>query len=98
MADEVDRAGLDVQSLPDTALVIYEAIATLEYTGRRTSLGNIATATSLARPSVDKILAEMTRRGLIQSRDEQAEDGPVYVPAQRGWSAAPDQAEGHQMF
>jgi hypothetical protein len=98
MADGVDRVGLDVQSLPDSALVIYEAIATLEYCGRRPSLGNIATATSLARPSVGKELAEMTRRGLIQSRDEQGEDGPVYVPAQRGWSAAPDQAEGHQMF
>jgi predicted transcriptional regulator len=98
MADEVDRARLDVQSLPDTALVIYEAIATLEYTGRRASLDNIASATSLSRSSVDKELAEMARRGLIQSTDEQAEDGPVYVPAQRGWSAAPDQAEGHQMF
>jgi hypothetical protein len=98
MADDVDRARLDVQSLPDTALVIYEAIATLEYTGRRASADNIATATSLARPSVDKELAEMTRRGLIRSRDEQAEEGPVYVPAQRGWSAAPDQAEGHRMF
>jgi len=98
MADEVDRAALDVQSLRDTALVIYEAIATLEYTGRRASLGNIAAATSLGRPSVRKELAEMTRRGLVQSRDEQAEDGPVYVPAQRGWSAAPDQAEGHHLF
>jgi hypothetical protein len=97
MAEEVDPAGRDVQSLPDTAVMIYEEIATLEFCGQRASLGNIASATSLARRSLDKELAEMTRRGLIYSRDEQAEDGLVYVPAQRSWSAAPDQGEGHQM-
>jgi hypothetical protein len=97
MPDEVDPARLDVQSLPDSAVMIYEAIATLEFCGQRASFGNIASATTLSRPTVDKQLADMTRRGLLQTTDEQADDGPVYMPAQRSWSAAPDQAEGHKL-
>lgn len=97
MADEADPVGLDVQGLPDTAVTAYEAIATLEFCGQRTSLDNIASATSLARPSLERDLADMTRRRLILRRDEQAADGPVYIPAQRSWSAAPDQGEGPQM-
>jgi hypothetical protein len=97
MPDEVDPALLEVQSLPDAAVMIYEAIATLEFCGQRASFGNLANATSLSRASLDRELADMTRRGLLRTTEEQAEDGPVYVPAQRSWSAAPDQAEGHQM-
>jgi hypothetical protein len=97
MADEVDPLGLDVQGLSDTAVMIYEAIATLEFSGQRASFPNIASATSLARPSLEEELSKMTRRGLIRTTDEKADDGPVYIPSQRGWSAAPEQAEGHQM-
>lgn len=97
MAGEVDPVRRDVQSLPDTALAIYEAIATLEFCGQRASIGNIASASSLAQLTLEQELSEMTRRGLIRITDENADDGPVYVPAQRGWSAAPEQGEGHQM-
>jgi len=97
MADEVDPARLDVQSLPDSAVMIYEAIATLEFCGQRASFSNIASATTLSGPTVDKELAEMTQRGLLETTDEQADDGPIYMPAQRSWSAAPDTAEGHKM-
>jgi len=97
MADKVDPAGLEVQGLSDTAVTIYEAIATLEFSGQRTSFPNIASATSLARPSLEDELDKMTRRGLLRVTDEEADDGPVYIPSQRGWSAAPEQAEGHQM-
>ena len=97
MADKPDPVRLDVQSLSDTTVMIYEAIATLEFSGQRTSLRNIAGATSLPEQSVDEQLADMTRRGLLRVTDEKADDGPVYIPAQRGWSAAPEQAEGHRM-
>ncbi|HKD87716.1 MAG TPA: hypothetical protein VKB62_04235 [Streptosporangiaceae bacterium] len=97
MADELDPVRRDVQSLPDTALTIYEAIATLEYCGQRASFSNIASASCLSEPTVERELSEMTRRGLIRVTDENAEDGPVYIPAQRGWSAAPEQGPGHQM-
>jgi hypothetical protein len=97
MADEVDPVRRDVQSLSDTAVMIYEAIATLEFSGQRPSVLNIASATSLARPSLEDELTEMTRRGLIRITDEKADDGPVYIPSQRSWSAAPEQGEGHRM-
>ena len=97
MADKPDPVRLDVQSLSDTTVMIYEAIATLEFSGQRTSLRNIAGATSLPEPSVDAQLADMARRGLLRVTDEKADDGPVYIPAQRSWSAAPEQAEGHRM-
>jgi hypothetical protein len=97
VADQVDPALRDVQSLSDTTVMIYEAIATLEFSGQRASARNIAAATSLSGPSLDEELAEMTRRGLLRVADEKADDGPVFIPAQRGWSAAPEQAEGHQM-
>jgi len=97
VTDKPDPVRLDVQSLSDTTVMIYEAIATLEFSGQRTSLRNIARATSLPEPSVDAQLADMARRGLLRVTEEKADDGPVYIPAQRGWSAAPEQAEGHRM-
>jgi hypothetical protein len=97
VADKPDPVRLDVQSLSDTTVMIYEAIATMEFSGQRTSLRNIAAATSLSEPSLDEQLGDMTRRGLLRVTDEKAADGPVYIPAQRSWSAAPEQAEGHRM-
>jgi hypothetical protein len=97
VAEEADPVRRDVQSLSDTSVMIYEAVATLEFSGQRPSRRNIAGATSLPQQSVDKELDEMTRRGLLRISDEKADDGPVYIPAQRGWSAAPEQAEGHRM-
>jgi hypothetical protein len=97
MTDKSDSPGPDVQSLPDKALMLYEAIATLEFSGQRPSFRNIASATSIAPSSLQEELADMTRRGLIRIADEASGDGPVYVPSQRGWSTAPEQAEGHKM-
>ncbi len=97
MTDKRDSPGVDVQSLPDSALMLYEAIATLEFSGQRANFRNIASATSIAPSSLEEELAEMTRRGLIRIADEGSGDGPVYVPSQRGWSVAPEQAEGHKM-
>ena len=95
MADQVDSTSVDVQSLSDTALEIYEAIATLEFSGQRASYRNISSAIGRGQPSLSDELAEMARRGLLQIKDDKADDGPLYIPAQRGWSAAPEQAEGH---
>jgi len=97
MEDALDPVRQDVQSLSDTAVAIYEAVATLEYCGVRASLSSIGSASSLAQPTLEKELAEMTRRGLLRVTDEKADDGPAYIPAQRGWSAAPEQGDGRQM-
>jgi hypothetical protein len=74
---------------------VYEAVATLEYTGRRPSRNALLTASQLPPDVLDGALAGLTGAGLLTTGDSTA--GPVYVPSRRGWSAKPDQAEGHKL-
>lgn len=86
---------VDAQTLTDTGTVIFEAIATLEFTGRRPSRRAIAAGARLDEAVVEKALAEMTASGLLSRTEEDGE--AVYVPARRDWSAQPGQTEGHPM-
>jgi hypothetical protein len=85
---------VDAQTLSDTGLEIFEAIATLEYTGRRPSRSAITAAAQRDQALVDEALDDLTAHGVLMVSDE---DEPVYVPARRDWSAQPDQAAGHPM-
>lgn len=86
---------VDAQAVSDTGLEIFEAVATLEFTGHRTSRTAIAAATRRDQAVVGEALDEMTAHGLLTVT---AEDGePAYVPARRDWSTQPDQAAGHPM-
>jgi hypothetical protein len=86
---------VDAQTLTDTGTVIFEAIATLEFTGRRPSRSAIAAGARLDDAVVAQALAEMTASGLL-SRTEEDGDA-VYAPARRDWSAQPGQTEGHPL-
>jgi len=86
---------VDAQTVNDTELEIFEAIATLEYTGRRTSRSVIAAATRRDQTVVDDALDEMTARGLLTVTEEPGD--PAFVPARRDWSTQPGQAAGHPM-
>jgi DNA-binding transcriptional regulator YhcF (GntR family) len=86
---------VDAQTLTDTGTVIFEAIATLEFTGRRPSRRAIAEGARLDAAVVDRALTEMTASGLLSRTEEDGE--AVYVPARRDWSAQPGQTEGHPM-
>jgi hypothetical protein len=86
---------VDAQTLTDTGALIFEAIATLEFTGRRPSRRAIAAGARLDDTVVAAALAEMTASGLLSRKEEDGE--PVYVPARRDWSAQPGQTEGHPM-
>jgi hypothetical protein len=83
----------DIQAVSDTHADLYEAIATLEYSGRRASRAAIVSATGLpadvAAAGLDGLLAE----GLLTAEDDGSGD-LAYVPAYRGWSTVPGQAEG----
>jgi hypothetical protein len=92
MSSEADRPRVDTQSLTDVDTYLYEAIATLEYTGRPVTRDEIARVGDLDGPSLDDALADLVRRGLLVADESGGETG--YAPAQRGWSAAPDQARG----
>lgn len=89
------RPHVDAQTVTDTGLEIYEAVATLEYSGRRPSRSAIAAAARRDQAAVEETLDDMTARGLLTKASEDGE--PVYVPARRDWSTRPDQAAGHPM-
>jgi hypothetical protein len=84
---------VDAQTVTDAGLDLYEAVATLEYTGRRPSRSAIAAAAQRDQTAVDAALDDMAEQGLLTKSDEDGE--PVYVPARRDWSTEPDQAAGH---
>lgn len=86
---------VDAQTLTDTDTHVFEAIATLEYSGRRPSRSAIAAAARLDDAVLDEALAEMAGHGLLTVTEEDGD--AVYTPASRDWSTQPDQAAGHPM-
>jgi hypothetical protein len=95
MADKPpDVPYVDLQSVTDVSADVYEAIATLEYSGLPTSRSQIAAATRLDDEVLDEALQSMTGKGMLRTGGG---DDPVYVPAQRGWSAQPGQAKGQKL-
>jgi len=89
------QPSVDAQTVSDAGLEIFEAVATLEYTGRRASRPAIVTATRRDQAVVADLLDEMTAHGLLTVTIEGGE--PAYVPARRDWSTQPDHAAGHPM-
>ena len=79
-------------SLTDTDTYLYEAIATMEYTGQPVTRDEIKAAAGLDDATLDAALAELTRRGLLTRAT--ADGGTVYEPAHRGWSTAPELGKG----
>jgi hypothetical protein len=86
---------VDAQTVSDAGLEIFEAIATLEFTGHRASRPAIAAATRRDPVLVGETLDELTAYGLLTVTDDDGE--PAYVPARRDWSTQPGQAAGHPM-
>jgi hypothetical protein len=86
------RPHVDAQSLNDVDTYVYETIATLEYTGRPATRHEIAAVADVDDQVLDETLTALTERGLLIRADAGGEPG--YEPADRGWSAAPEQARG----
>jgi hypothetical protein len=85
----------DTQAITDTSADVYEAIATLEHGGHSTSRSAVIAATRLPDDVVDGCIDELVATGMLVAADNDGD--PVYEPANRGWSAAPEQAEGHHL-
>jgi DNA-binding IclR family transcriptional regulator len=83
-----------MQVLNDTSADVYEAIATLEHSGRRVSRADLAGSTGLPDAELAQSLAMLTGEGLVKEIDDGR--GVVYVPSHRGWSAAPDRSAGQK--
>jgi hypothetical protein len=86
----------EIHGISDTMTDVYEAVATLEYTGRGPSRDALLTATRLPPDVLDDALAGLTGAGLLTTTGDST-SGSVYVPSRRGWSAKPDQAEGQKL-
>jgi hypothetical protein len=82
----------DTLALPDTDTFVYEAIATLEYTGRRVTRAELAVATNLDAAVVNESLRVLVRSGAV--RELGSDDEPAFELASRDWSAAPDRPHG----
>ena len=82
----------DIQAVTDTSAGIYEAIATLEYSGHPATRRAIRAATGLDDDTIDESLAAMLSQGLITT--VHVRDEPAYEPTSRGWSTVPEHAEG----
>jgi hypothetical protein len=97
MARTSEAPYVDMQVINDDMADVYEAIATIEYSGRDPSHAQIAKATRLPDQVVDESLAAMTQLGMLTADDASEERDRVYRPARRGWSAQPDQAQGQKL-
>jgi hypothetical protein len=91
-----DPRPTDMQSIGDVDAGIYEAIATLEHGGKRTSRQAITAATGLPDDVIGQSLEAMVDSGLLVTSGSDQE-GAIYAPGNRGWSAAPDQARGQRL-
>jgi hypothetical protein len=86
---------VDMQGMTDEMAGIYEAVATLEYSGSEPSRSALAAATGLPDRVLDQDLTDMSSLGLLVAEDRSGE--VVYRPARRGWSTQPGQAEGKKL-
>lgn len=94
MSADSGRARLDTQSLTDVDTYVYETIATLEYTGRPATRGQVAAVTDLDDQALGESLGSLIDHGLVRRTDGGPDGEPGFEPAQRGWSAAPEQGQG----
>jgi hypothetical protein len=89
-----DRPYVDTQSLTDVDIGVYETIATLEFTGKPPTQGQIAAASDLDDTTLGKTLETLTQRHLLVRTDIKGQ--ACYEPARRDWSTQPGQPEGPQ--
>jgi len=87
MKRATDRSGVDAQELTDVEAGVYEAIATLEFSGRPVTAAEVASVTGLDIQTADAIVRALAEQGVLAPSG--AGDG-VFSLARRDWSAAPE--------
>jgi hypothetical protein len=92
MPERGDPPYVEPISLTDVDTYLYEAIATMEYTGQPVTRDEIKAVAGLDDATLDAALAGLTRRGLLTQTT--VDGAPVYEPSDRGWSTAPEQGKG----
>ena len=85
-ASSGDRPYVDAQSLTGREAAVYEAVATLEFSGRPVTPAEVAASTDLDAGAAGEVLQALTERGVLVRRP----GGEAVELARRDWSAAPD--------
>jgi predicted transcriptional regulator len=87
MPEQDEHPFVDAQAMTDVDTSVYEAIATLEASGRPVAQDQIAAASHLDDESVAQSLAGLTERGVLIRSDR--DGGAAFELARRDWSAEP---------
>jgi len=82
-----DTGYVDAQELTDIEAGVYEAVATLEYSGRPVNVAEIVRVTGLDDHRVRAIVDALAAKGVLTPAS--AATG-VFGLARRDWSAAPE--------
>lgn len=88
MSSHDDRPFVDAQRLTDLGTYVYEAVATLEYSGLSVTRNEVMEATDLDDPTVSEVLDALTDQGVLIRTP--TGDGDAFELARRDWSATPD--------
>lgn len=83
-----DQPYVDAQAFTGLDTYVYEAIATLEFSGRPVTRDEITKATDLDDPAVGEVLDAFTEHGVLVRK--QTDTGEAFELARRDWSATPD--------
>jgi hypothetical protein len=92
MTADDERPFVDAQSLSDTDLHIYEAIATLEQSGKPPTGDEIAAAARLDGSVVRQTLSDLLERRVVVPAG--GRDAAAFTLARHDWSSAPDGGAG----
>jgi uncharacterized protein YyaL (SSP411 family) len=83
-----DQPYVDAQTFTSLDMLVYEAVATLEYAGRAVTGDEVAEATGLDARAASEILGVLADHGVLTRR--QADGGDAFELARRDWSATPE--------
>jgi hypothetical protein len=83
-----DQPYVDAQVFTDLDTQVYEAVATLEYSGRPVTRDEVMEATGLDGPAAGEVLDVLTEHGVLVRRA--ADGGDAFELARRDWSATPE--------
>jgi DNA-binding IclR family transcriptional regulator len=88
MGSDSNPPFVDAQYFTDLDAYVYEAVATLEYSGSPVTSSEIVAATDLDDHTAGDVLDALTEHGVLRRTRSGGED--AFALARRDWSATPD--------
>jgi len=88
MGSDSNPPFVDAQYFTDLDTYVYEAVATLEYSGSPVTGSEIVAATDLDDRTAGEVLDALTEHGVLRRTRSGGQD--VFELARRDWSATPE--------